>query len=173
MTSSKVRLFIILFVTLFLVFGCNKDNKVSTINNFSIFVVKDLTTTEAMSKNLDDLPLENIPVFTDKEIRIYNWKEHVFTLKEGFSLEEKLEGKVPTSGKPFVLVADSERVYLGSFWTPISSLYIPGIPTIESIWFKGNEKDNYTIKYGNEQQDPRADVRIYESLKGLGKTTDG
>ena len=168
MASSKARLFIILFVTLFLFCGCNKDNKDSIVHDFSIYLVKDLSTTKAMSKNLDELPLENTPVLTDKEIRIYNWKEHTFSLKEGFSLEEKLEGEVPLSGKPFV-VADSERIYLGSFWTPISSLYIPEIPTIYSIWFKDNENDIYTIKYGNEQQDPRDDIRIYESLKGLGK----
>jgi len=171
LTPSKVRLFITLFVTILLIFGCNKDNKVSAVNNFSIYLVKeDLSATEAMSKNLDDLALEDIPVLTDEEISIYNWKEHVFTLKEGFNLEEKLEGKVPISGKPFVVVADSERIYLGSFWNPISSLYMPEIPTIYSMWFKGNDKDTYTINYGNEQKDPRDDIRIYDSLKGLGKT---
>lgn len=108
-------------------------------------------------------------MLTDKEIRIYNWKEHAFTLEEGFSLEEKLDGKVPTSGKPFVVVADSERIYLGSFWTPISSLYIPDLPTIYSIWSAGNDIGTYTTKYGNEQGDPRADIRISESLKRLGK----
>ncbi|WP_045577110.1 hypothetical protein [Desulfosporosinus sp. I2] len=172
MGSTKVRLFIILFVTLLLVWGCNKDrndNKDSTVHNFSIFLVKDLSTSEAMSKNLDELPLENLPVLTDKEIRIYNWKEHTFSLKEGFSLERKLEGKVPLSGKPFVVVADSKRTYLGSFWTPISSLYIPDIPTIYSIWFKEHENDIYTIKYGKEQQDPRDNIRIYDSLLSLGK----
>jgi len=128
--SSKVRIFIILLVTLFLVLGCNKD---ITVHDFSIYLVRNLSTTEAMSKNLDELPLENVPILTDKEIKIYNWKEHTFSLKEGFSLEEKLEGKVPLNGKPFVVVADSERIYLGSFWTLLSSLYMPEIPTINSI----------------------------------------
>ncbi|ODA40819.1 hypothetical protein [Desulfosporosinus sp. BG] len=169
MASSKAKLLIILSVALSLVCGCNKENKVSAVHDFSIYLVKDLSTTEAMNKNLDELPLENVPALTDKEIRMYNWREHTFSLKEGFSLEEKLEGRVPLSGKPFVVVADSERIYLGSFWTPISSLYIPEIPTIYSIWFKDNKNDIYTIKYGNQQQDPRADIRIYESLKGLGK----
>jgi hypothetical protein len=52
-------------------------------------------------------------------------------------------------------------------------LYIPDIPTIDSIWLKSNDKDMYTIKYGNNQkQDPRDDKRIYESLISLGKLFD-
>lgn len=83
---------------LFLIVACNNGNKESTVNEFSIYLVKDLSTTEAKSKKLDDLPLGTIPVLTDKEIRTYNWTEHEFTMKEGISLEEKLEGKVPGSG---------------------------------------------------------------------------
>lgn len=169
MISFKSIIFIILLAILFLVLGCNKDNNDITVHDFSIYLVRNLSATEAMSKNLDELPLENLPILTDKEINIYNWEEHTFVLNEGFSLEEKLEGKVPLSGKPFVVVVDSERIYLGSFWTPISSLYIAEIPKINSIWFKDNEKDSYTIGYGNKQNDPRDDIRIYESLKSLGK----
>lgn len=161
----------ILIITLLFV-GCTNGQKVSTVKGFSIYLVKDLTTTQAMSKNLDDLPLESTPVLTDKEIRTYEWKEHKFTLTEGFNLEEKLEGKVSTSGKPFVVVVGSERIYLGSFWTPISSLYLPEIPTIYSMWHKGTDKDSYKIQYENTK-DPRTDNRIYESLKGLGKIIDG
>lgn len=169
MMSSKTRLYIILLITLFLVSGCNKDNRDITAHNFSIYLVQNLSATEAMSRKLDELPLENIPILTHKEIETYNWKEHTFSLKEGYSLEEKLEGKVPLSGKPFVVVTDGERIYMGSFWTLISSLYIPGIPTISSIWFKGNKNDSYTIGYGDKEHDPRDDIRIYEALKGLGK----
>ncbi len=50
----------------------------------------------------------------------------------------------------------------------ISSLYVPEIPTFNSIWFKGNDEDTYTIRYSSEQ-DLRDDKRIYEALKGLGK----
>lgn len=168
MISSKIKLFVILNVMLFLIIGCNNEYKASAVNEFSIYLVKDLSTTEAMSRKLDDLPLENIPVLTDKEIKTYNWKEHEFSMKEGISLEEKLEEKVSTSGKPFVVTVGNERIYLGSFWTLLSSLYNPDIPTISSMWHKGSEKEIYSIQYG-KNQDPRDDIRIFETLKGLGK----
>lgn len=121
-----------------------------------------------MSKKLEKLPLEAIPVLTDKEIRAYNWTEHEFTMIEGISLEEKLEGKVPGSGKPFVVMVGNERIYLGSFWFSLSSQFISDIPTISSGWFKGSELDVYKIQYG-KNQDPRDDAKIFEVLKELGK----
>lgn len=167
--SNKVRLFILLLVVLLLVFGCNKNNSDNTKHNLSIYLVKDLSTKEAMSKNIDELPLETVPVLTDKEIEIYNWKEQTFSIKDGISLEQRLEGKVPLDGKPFVFVVDGTRMYLGSFWTLISSLYYPHIPTINSVWSGKINKSKYTIRYGLEQQDSRNDKRIYEALKSLGK----
>lgn len=172
MRTAKIRLFIILLITVFLFAGCknDNDNEVSSVNDFAIFLVKDLTASEAMSKNLDDLPLETTPVLTDKEIKTYIWKEHVFKLKEGISLEEKV-GKVPLTGKPFVVVVKDQRIYLGSFWNPLSSLYFSEIPTIYSMWDKESDKDTFSIRYGSKK-DPRDDIRIYESLKNLRKITD-
>lgn len=169
--KKSIASLLIISAALFLFVGCNNSSKDSTAKNFSIYLVENLTTSEAMGKNLDDLPLDSTPVLTDKEIKTYNWEKHIFTLEEGFSLEEKLEGKVPLSGKPFVVVVGDERIYLGSFWTLISSLYNPEIPIINSIWHKESDNDTYIIAYGNEK-DPRDDIRIYEALKGLGKITE-
>lgn len=166
MISSKVKIAAILGAVLFLLVGCNPRDK--NANGFYIYLVKDLSTTEAMSYELDELPLDNTPVLTDKEIRTYNWSEHAFSMEEGFSLEEKLEGRVTTGGQPFVVMAGNERIYLGSFWTPISSLFIPDIPAITSMWRKGSERETYSIGYGQER-DPRGDRRIFEALKELGK----
>lgn len=167
--SNKVRLLIILLAILLLAFGCSKNESDNTKHDFSIYLVKDLSTKEAMSEKIDDISLETVPILTDKEVEKYDWKDHTFYIKDGFSLEEKLEGKVPLDGKPFVFVVDGTRIYLGSFWTPISSLYFPDIPTINSIWSEEADNNKYTIRYGYEQQDPREDKRIYEALKGSGK----
>ena len=169
MISSARRLFVMFCVVLMLVVGCSKGAGDSTEHSFAIYLVKGLTTTEAMDKVLAELPLEDAPLLTDKDIRTYNWRKHSFSLKDGFSLEEKLEGRVPMSGKPFVVVVDGERAYMGSFWTLVSSLYIPEIPTINSIWFKDSENDTYTIRYGMDHQDPRENTKVYEVLKSLGK----
>lgn len=171
MISSKIKLFIILNVMLFLIVSCNSGNKEDAVNEFSIYLVEGLSTTEAMSKELDDLPLETIPVLTDKEIRTYNWTKHEFTIKEGISLEERLDGEVPGGGKPFVIVVDNERIYLGSFWSYVSSLFNPDIPKIYSMWDKESENDRYKITY-QKNQDPRIDTKIYTALKELGKIID-
>ncbi|KGE16904.1 hypothetical protein [Paenibacillus wynnii] len=168
MISSKIKLFVIMNVMLFLMVGCNHGNKESAVDEFSLYLVSDLSTTEAMSKKLDDLPLEAIPVLTDKEIRTYNWTEHEFTMKEGISLEERLEGKVPASGKPFVIVVGNERIYLGSFWSYYSSIFNPDIPKIPSMWDKRNGNNIYKIRYG-KNQDPRVNAKILNALRGLGK----
>ncbi|OAB27357.1 hypothetical protein [Paenibacillus macquariensis] len=170
MRTSTIKLFVILNVILFLIVGCNNGNKESVVNEFSIYLVQNLSTTEAMSKKLNDLPLEAIPVLIDKEIKTYNWTEHEFTMKEGISLEGKLEGKVPSSGQPFVVVVGNERIYLGIFWSHLSSLFNPDrdIPRISSNWLKGSDNDMYKIR-SEKIQDPRDNTKIFEAFKGLGK----
>ncbi|MCL6603172.1 MAG: hypothetical protein K6T94_09885 [Paenibacillus sp.] len=110
-------------------------------------------------------------MLTDKEIRTYNWTKHEFTIKEGISLEERLDGEVPGGGKPFVIVVDNERIYLGSFWSYVSSLFNPDIPKIYSMWDKESENDRYKITY-QKYQDPRVDTKIYTALKELGEIID-
>jgi len=173
MKLSEIKSLVILSFLLFLIIGCNSSNEESDVNEFSIYLVKDLSTTDAMSKELNDLPLETIPVLTANEIRTYNWIEHEFTMKESISLEEKLEGNVPGSGKPFVVVVGNERIYLGSFWSNLSSLYSPDIdiPRISSNWLKGSDKEIYQIHSG-KISDPRDDTKIFEVFKGLGKVVN-
>ena len=148
-SSNKIKLFVILNVMLFLIVGCNIGKKESVANKFSIYLVKDLSAAEAMSKKLNDLPLETIPVLNDKEMKSYNWTNHEFMMKEGISLEERLEGKISSNGKPFVVVAGNERIYLGSFWATYSSQsYRVDIPIISSLWLKRSGIDTYKINYG-------------------------
>lgn len=172
MKSSITRLCLLVCTALLLSVGCNDSSVDNAAKDFSIYLVEKLTAKEAMDKNLSDLTLESEPVLTDKEIKIYNWEEHTFTLDKDFSLEEKLDGKVPLSGRPFVVVVGGERIYMGSFWSPLSSLYNPDIPIINSIWAKDFDRDTYAIVCGNKERDPRNDKRIYESLKDLGKITE-
>ncbi|MGO4696814.1 hypothetical protein AB4Z50_21270 [Paenibacillus sp. 2TAB26] len=170
MKLSAIKLFVSLNIMLFLIMGCNSSNEESDVNEFSIYLVKELSTTDAMSKELNDLSLETIPVLTANEIRTYNWIEHEFIMKESISLVEKLEGKVPASGKPFVVVVGNDRIYLGSFWSNLSSLYSHDIdiPKISSNWLKGSDKEIYQIRYG-KIPDTRDNTKIFEALKGMDK----
>lgn len=159
----------ILLVVMLLVSSCDMGSTVNNKHAFSIYLVKDLSIKEAMEKNIDELLLETTPILTDKEIERYNWEKQTFYIKDGISLEQKLEGKVPVEGKPFVLTVDGEKIYLGCFWNLLSSLYYLDIPMISSIWSGKVNNNKYHIQYGAEEQDPRDDRKIYSVLKTLGK----
>ena len=68
MRSSRIQLFAILSAVLFLTVGCNSDRERSA-NEFSIYLVEDLTVAEAMSMQLTDIPLETQPVLTGNEMK--------------------------------------------------------------------------------------------------------
>lgn len=78
-------------------------------------------------------------------------------------------GMPGTRGIPFVVVADGQRVYLGAFYSLISSQSFPGpIVVVESLL-----PDGFLIEPsyppGNPGQDPRADPRILKVLAEAGK----
>ena len=172
MRLSRVKAFIIIILLLVSVLvGCGIKETFSNKEGVSIYLVKNMTVAQAMKTELKDIPLEQEPLFTNKEIKAYYWKQHTVYLKGDFSLEAKLEGQVPLSGKAFVLMVGDERVYLGSFWNMLSSLYNPEIPTIYSGWFKESKTNNYRIQCNNAE-DPRNDNRLYEALKNLGILID-
>jgi hypothetical protein len=132
-------------------------------NQFAIYLVKDLKTVDAIKKDLKDLELEDKPILQSSQITEYNWYTHEFKLKDN-SLEKALNKKVPVWGKPFVVVVGTERIYTGAFWTPLSSVYLPSIPTISSLWFPESDIRTYKIGYWGDN-DKRGDLRIYASLK--------
>ena len=162
---KKAALWIIISIALLMV-GCRNASETGSDHNFSVFLVEGLHTAQAMGRDLNDLQLQSTPLLTQEDLLSYDWQEHTFILKD-FNLEERLEGKVPLNGLPFVVVADDERIYLGTFWNHLSSLHLQDIPKIYSIWYAEIEKDTYTITNGGNK-DPRNDQRIFESMVWLG-----
>ena len=114
----------------FIILGC--QNVTGNGPRLSIFLV------QKPSALLDNVELAETPLLTDADIVSYNWEDHyiVFT-DEGFK-------KLPTStdvgvsGKPFVVVADGKRCYLGAFWTGFSiwtGMIIPSLIGLSIIIF--------------------------------------
>ncbi len=148
----------------------NKSEQSNSIEaSFEIYLVKNLTTADALKKDLDELELEKQPLLTDKNISEYIWDKHQINLIKDDELNkilnEKVYGKVPVSGKPFVVVCNGEKIYSGAFWTMLSSLFYPECPTIISDY---TDRDFFEISLDSEK-DVRDDKRIYEALKKLGK----
>ena len=130
---------------------------------FAVYLVNGFNAFDASKMELNDLELENKPILVSNQISEYNWYSHEFKLKNN-RLEKVLAKKVPLSGKPFVVVARGERIYVGAFWTPLSSLYYPDIPTISSLWITESDVRTYKIEYRGKD-DKRGDTRIYQALK--------
>ncbi len=80
---------------------------------------------------------------------------------------------VPLSGLPFVIIADDKRVYLGTFWSLLSSS-VPSVPAI-TIFPPEIQKNVIRIQYPSKifnspsQSDPRSNQLIYDALKSVGK----
>ena len=101
---------------------------------------------------------------TNKQIDSYNWGSHQFEVYNDI-LTERLQGRLPMTGKPFVAVAEGQRIYVGAFWTLLSSVSSPGIPLIVSTWTPGTENDFYKIEELGSRTDKIDDERIYKALK--------
>ena len=183
MKSFVLRKMLFLFL-LILVLACSLENPyksnripVSSMknhqvsNHFAIFLVKREQTGNAINIKIEDLQLETQPVLTDKDLKIYKWKDHSLELRRDFDFSGLLD-YVPLSGLPFVVVANDERVYLGAFWTPISSQTAP-IPSVMVLPMSPQNTIHiiagYPDKTTNSQSDPRSDQLIYDALKSVGK----
>ncbi|MDP4177906.1 MAG: M56 family metallopeptidase [Bacillota bacterium] len=166
----------------------NKNNSKNTINaantlkaankyKFAIYLLKDLSSHDAAQTNLDKLPLENEPIVTEKDISKYYWKCNIF--KTDVSTADKLTN----SAKPFVLVANGKRIYLGTLWSPFFSMNAPEQPHFTILGYNEllelkNAGYNITSENSGEVyveisrpyngKDTRNDKRIYTALKEAG-----
>lgn len=117
---------------------------------------------------LEQLHLAPEPIVTEKDMLGYEWDQHTLKLPAG------VRERIPAPsvwGAPFVVVADSERCYLGAFWTHVSS-YMPSLPMayVDPISARLDPKDTIRIEAPpiNGVKDPRADQRIRKVLESLG-----
>lgn len=171
---KKTLIMVLIFIILLLNSACsfNKNGNVNTSSSpyFAIYLVKDANASEALKKNINKLALEDDPVITDENISNYIWKEHKLILIKDEKLhsiiKEKIGMKVPTSGKPFVVVCNGERIYTGLFWTLLSSLSAPKCPVIMSEFYDG---DFLQICFAYDEDDIRNDRRIYKTFEEMGK----
>ena len=172
---SSFSLLILFFLT-----GCagntNNSNGIVSDSNvksatdsthFAIVLIKGAKTGDAIKSKIEDLKLDTEPVLTDKDLISYKWKEHELELRQDFDINKSL-GKVPVDGLPFIVIADNKRVYLGAFWTPISSAS-SSIPVIMVPQNPIKIDAGYPSKIINSQLDPRSNQLIYNALKYVGK----
>ena len=153
----------VVFVLFAAVFFCS----CKTQNTLEVFLVSgDLPENDIIV--LNELTLEESPVLTLNDIRQFYWDKQEFTLKDG-SLSELLNRDIPVSGLPYVLAVNGKRIYMGKFWTPLSSAW-PYSPSI-SIAFENPDVTRYSVYYDGDESEVKQiifDERIRKVLESAG-----
>lgn len=133
--------------------------------------------------HIDALQLEKEPVLTDKNLVAYHWgikdRTDAIEVKDGVSIYERLREKghkgAGAGMSPFVVVCNGERIYVGVFSSPISSLSVPKYASvyIDAMAAMISGQNIYEILALNDESEKLLhDKRIYNTLDTLGKLKD-
>jgi hypothetical protein len=119
-----------------------------------------------------EIPLAAYPVISADDLVSYDWETHTMQLREPFRM--RIPAPTIGIGVPFVVVADGVPLYVGVFWSGLSSI-TPGGPMIE-IGPDFEESKNPVIRLraahrgpDGKDLDPRGDPRLFKVLQELGK----
>lgn len=99
----------------------------SAASGFGIYLLKDekIGAVDALRWELEDVPLQDMPLFTMGDITRYTWSRH--WSKYGMEMTDHALSRLPAvykdgppvqrlpKGVPFVFVAGGKRIYLGAF----------------------------------------------------------
>ncbi len=107
---------------------------------FGIYLLADekMNAVDALKVKLDDITLQTKPLFALDDFVCYSWEDHWFKLTPE-ALKKLPKPSPPENrlirGIPFVLLVNGERIYMGAFWTSISSLAFPNPVIIaDEMW---------------------------------------
>ncbi len=146
----------------------------SIANEFAVYLLKDKMT----ASQAQQLPL-NTPELGDRilstaDIVSYTWASHEIELTpEAYARVRALfKTPVEVAGMPFIVCVGRERIYMGGFWTPLSSLSFDGVTILQPF---AQDRRTIRIELGYpgpdayQGVDPRSDFRILQSLQAAGK----
>ena len=142
---------------------------------FAITLLADptVTATKAEKLPLGDLELADKPLLDLSSVVYYELATHRVALSGWFN-GSHLKGALPdfgVFGLPFVVQSYGKRLYLGAFWTLLSSVaYGHPVVMVESI-----EKTGFVIEAGYPgatDVDPREDAGFLDALRKLGKLVE-
>ncbi|MCA9733387.1 hypothetical protein KC799_14715 [candidate division KSB1 bacterium] len=159
--------FILLIGGLLLLSACNDPNGPDHHTTpFGIYLLADTTLTTADVKifAIDELEVQEKPLISISSIQYYNWSEHIITLTYAGAENYNRRNINVTSvcGWPFIVMVENEKIYLGNFYPPFSSIKYPDLPEIMLM-----NADTLQIRRASSQEtkDKRTDRRIYSVLK--------
>lgn len=135
MTKLPIIILISIIATSF--FFCEWNNPFSSSERngyaFAIYFLRDetLKMENVYEKDIDQLKLSSEPWLCDKDIRFYDWSSHCIYLKEdkthffpNWENDTFSEFPAEWADKPFVVVANGKRCYMGFFLSALSHYWI-------------------------------------------------
>lgn len=170
----------------------SKDNRAGS--GFAIYLVKNSDgygmkiddINKFKQEKLEDLTLDDEPILTDEDLIAYHWKipnqtegeegmpsesqyADLIELRDGKMLKDRLMEKTGSIARhfPFVAVANGERIYLGLFFSPLSSLF-PGGNQISIDYIIPFNENTYLLRQ-DASTDLLHDNRVYNALKKVNK----
>ena len=141
-------------------------------SRFAVYLLENdaLTTKDVEELKLSKLNLKDNPVITFNDLVGYQIENHKVYLNEklfNYFDTDSLEIFSQYFGKPFALIANGERIYLGSFVTGLSS-WSPNTPKIVDYAVNGTENSfiisGAPIHDEANYVDVRNDKRIFQAL---------
>ncbi len=122
---------------------------------------------------VESVPLEPLPLISEKDLIEYSFKSHTMKLTaDGFERISKIKVRSVSDGIPFVVVTNRTKVYMGMFWSLLSSIPTR-YPNIEPMG-KETARELYGCSTCVRINAPSTDerVRTYMALKALGLVKD-
>jgi hypothetical protein len=120
---------------------------------------------------LATLPVRPTPIISIDDIVWYEASSHRMMLAPEIAGRIGIT-QIPVSGQAFVVYVGSEPIYVGGFWTPLSSLSFDGVTIMPGV---GGGDTLFRIELGYpgpgfyRGDDPRSDPRILAALERVGK----
>lgn len=173
--KNLMRLTISLVIILLVgTLSCSKeDDQYKIYDGFNIFLLKDenVTAHKASEQELSSLELQVRPWISSNDIEYYDYSAHVVYLKNELIISDNTAWDISVFGKPFVVIANGERQYLGAIWPSFSSSMFSG-PVI-NVAPRFYPDDIIHISYfrylSQQSQDPRENDEIRDALISTSK----
>jgi hypothetical protein len=121
---------------------------------------------------LSNVEVLSQPIIGMKDIITYNAQTHELKLySNAFDRISKLE--IPVQGKSFMVCVDKKPIYVGAFWTPISSISFDGVTIYQPLISQPLKVITLQLGYPSSAfyggEDPRNNPEILRSLEQAGK----
>lgn len=140
-------------------------------NNFAIYLLaQDIPTAELSQGDINQLILKGEPIISSDDIISYDATNHAMELTQAAytRVRQTFPMPVKVDGIPFVVCVGKERIYIGAFWTPVSSLSYDGVVIMQPFETKSTTVQialGYPVSDVFTGHDPRADSRIIKALE--------